>query len=504
MVVDLFRLINTLFTALCTLVAIFFTAYCTYQYCQNEDSSVVTFSEYHEHEDNIYPGLTLCFRKYHEEGTFSMDMEKWKYYKEFLEGQNLFETTAQKMSYLRSLETSQSAVMEEDQASVKNSSSGAKNQKANEIVEQKHNNMPSSNISQSAGKENVQMARDPRRKRQISNDLTAEQEEIIANVTNKLEKLYTDNRALDIKDYLLFSLKKDSKAGMYVHEFPKNRSWNLDPIGDRFDQQQNETWKPLFYPSQSDIKKRCWTFEIPYSQDSHIETFGVMLNKSIFEDSQRPAYKDFEIRLSYPSQQLTASTVKSNWGISQTANKDYTMKFEIQNMVVLQRRNKVNDECGQKWKENDRQIIEDIITKNECVLPHWSINKTYPICTGIQIQNTSRILSNLKGITAPCQSIEKFMYLYQESAGLDFKEETFDEAAKFQGTRYEKSDIFHVMINFQGATYMEITQSRAYDAQSLVGNAGGYVGLFLGVALIQIPSAIRMIFCLIQNLFHSD
>ena len=44
----------------------------------------------------------------------------------------------------------------------------------------------------------------------------------------------------------------------------------------------------------------------------------------------------------------------------------------------------------------------------------------------------SRGLSNLKGITAPCQSIEKFMYLYQESSGLDFKEETFDEAVKFQ------------------------------------------------------------------------
>ena len=405
MVVDLFRLIKSLFTAVCILVAIFFTAYCTYQYYQNEDSSVVTFSEYHEQENNIYPGLTLCFRKYHEEGTFSMDMEKWKYYKEFLDGQNLFETTAQKMNYLRFLETSQSTFMEEDPTSVKNFSGGAENQKANETVEQKHNNIPSSNISQSAGKKNVQMARDSRRKRQISNDLTAEQEEIIANITNKLEKLYTDNRGLDSKDYLLFSLIKDSKAGMYVHEFPKNRSWNLDPIGDRFDQQENETWKPLFYPSLSDIKKRCWTFEIPYSQDSHIETFGVMLNKSIFEDSRRPAYKEFEIRLSYPSQQLTASTVKSNWGISNTINNEYTMKFEIQNMVVLKRRNKLNDECRQAWKENDRHIIEDIIAKTECILPHWSINKTYPICTGIKIQNTTRILSNLKGITAPCLSL---------------------------------------------------------------------------------------------------
>ena len=112
----------------------------------------------------------------------------------------------------------------------------------------------------------------------------------------------------------------------------------------------------------------------------------------------------------------------------------------------------------------------------------------------------SRGLSNLKGITAPCQSIEKFMYLYQQSSGLDFKEETFDEAVKFQGTRYEKSDIFHVMVNFQGATYMEITQSRAYDAQSLVGNAGGYFGLFLGVALIQAPTAICMAARLLRKL----
>ena len=134
MVVNLFRLINTLFTALCTLVAIFFTAYCTYQYCQNEDSSVVTFSEYHDQVDNIYPGLTLCFGQYHEEGTFSMDMEKWIYYKEFLEGRAVFETTAQKMSYLRVLSSAQSADMEEDKASLNNS----KNQKTNKTTEQKN------------------------------------------------------------------------------------------------------------------------------------------------------------------------------------------------------------------------------------------------------------------------------------------------------------------------------------------------------------------------------
>ena len=137
-------------------------------------------------------------------------------------------------------------------------------------------------------------------------------------------------------------------------------------------------------------------------------------------------------------------------------------------------------------------------------MPHWSLNTTAPICSGMKIQNTTRLLSNLNGTTEPCQSIEKFMYLYQSSSGLDFYEETLEEAMRFNGTIYDKSGIFHVMVTFQGATFMDITQSRAYDAQSLVGNAGGYVGLFLGVALIQTPSAVRVVFQLVKNLFQMD
>ena len=49
-----------------------------------------------------------------------------------------------------------------------------------------------------------------------------------------------------------------------------------------------------------------------------------------------------------------------------------------------------------------------------------------------------------------------------------------------------------------GTTYMEITQTRAYDGQSLIGNAGGYVGLFLGVALIQLPLALESLFQMLK------
>ena len=39
----------------------------------------------------------------------------------------------------------------------------------------------------------------------------------------------------------------------------------------------------------------------------------------------------------------------------------------------------------------------------------------------------------------------------------------------------------------QEPTYKEIKQVKAYDIEGFVGNAGGYVGLFLGYALLSLP-----------------
>ena len=55
-------------------------------------------------------------------------------------------------------------------------------------------------------------------------------------------------------------------------------------------------------------------------------------------------------------------------------------------------------------------------------------------------------------------------------------------------------DFFVLNINFQARTFKEIKQVRAYNAQTLVGNAGGYIGLFLGYTIREIPSFIRYVY----------
>ena len=41
---------------------------------------------------------------------------------------------------------------------------------------------------------------------------------------------------------------------------------------------------------------------------------------------------------------------------------------------------------------------------------------------------------------------------------------------------------------------MEIVHVRALDGLALFGNVGGYVGIFLGVALMQMPDLLEYIF----------
>ena len=95
---------------------------------------------------------------------------------------------------------------------------------------------------------------------------------------------------------------------------------------------------------------RCWTFE------------------------QR-----FEVRLSYPGQQLTPPSVKSNWG-NRELRKPYTMNFEIQNMVVMKRRNKPKERCEAEWKQNDNVLIKKTLEDVKCSLPHWIMNSTHVFC----------------------------------------------------------------------------------------------------------------------------
>ena len=55
---------------------------------------------------------------------------------------------------------------------------------------------------------------------------------------------------------------------------------------------------------------------------------------------------------------------------------------------------------------------------------------------------------------------------------------------------------------FLGKSFMEIEQTRALDGLALFGNVGGYVGIFLGVALMQMPDLLEYVYTKIFEKIH--
>ena len=89
----------------------------------------------------------------------------------------------------------------------------------------------------------------------------------------------------------------------------------------------------------------------------------------------------------------------------------------------------------------------------------------------------------------PCLTIEKFLYAYDEY-------ETVEATGWFAN---ETEAVFDIVLEFPDNTYMEIQQVRDYGLQSVVGDAGGYIGMFLGFALLQLPEAMFKAFSSIRQ-----
>ena len=51
-------------------------------------------------------------------------------------------------------------------------------------------------------------------------------------------------------------------------------------------------------------------------------------------------------------------------------------------------------------------------------------------------------------------------------------------------------DLFYVAMMFSQKSYKEIVLTRQFDLQSLIGNAGGYVGICVGYSFLQLPHLI--------------
>ena len=139
------------------------------------------------------------------------------------------------------------------------------------------------------------------------------------------------------------------------------------------------------------------------------------------------------------------------------------MVFKLQQIEILRRRDKRRDACVPDDINFDQMLLDDHLKKVGCKAPYHKTNKNMEICDGKEkISLANFDLIGRERPIKPCTSASTIIFSYDEYE------------YNFKG-----SDWFHVVLHYP-TQYRETKMVQAIDLQTVIGNAGGYIGLFLG------------------------
>ena len=208
--------------------------------------------------------------------------------------------------------------------------------------------------------------------------------------------------------------------------------------------------------------------------------FGIGINRTYYDDD----VSDFQLHfdqsledildqglyifasLNYPNQVFQNNLYTFPiWRTSMRHNT--TDKISINSLEVLQRRNKRQKKCVTSWKTYDEFIILKEIEKIGCRPPYQLSHEEFPICE-------------------KPEDIERFLTLHirlsddqTSPACHEIAHMTFTNEKK-PVEEQEEENTFSISLTYPPNIKL-IMQEQAIDFHVLIGNIGGYIGLFLGI-----------------------
>ena len=258
------------------------------------------------------------------------------------------------------------------------------------------------------------------------------------------------------------------------------------------------SWNPEIYVSFRSSYRKCFTIISPEIGQKNLDYFGVYIKNDIFPNGKRTKGSNFYAYVHYPGQRfISYHTIKWLWDVKRNETEKYVMYFQIKNVDVIQRRNKPFEPCLENWKDHDNYIMTEMMKKMGCRPPHWISNSTsyLDVCQNGEKMQSFAWQPNSDDIAAfdpPCRMIERLDYLYEE----------FDEKDGFYGrlqVNFGNASYFIIQQSYRQIAFNEKIQKKAYTLDDVVGTVGGFIGLFLGYALIQVPDLIGRLFSLFRN-----
>ena len=188
--------------------------------------------------------------------------------------------------------------------------------------------------------------------------------------------------------------------------------------------------------------------------------FVILGFKKEFESIIRKKEGAF-VRFSYPGQ-LFQDFVADQFIWQNPNDTNKTIDFKMDSMELLRRRNKANKECLEDSTNHDKLWLKHVIQKTGCKLPYHNLQADVPICEDYDKLAVFDLFKFLR---------QEFPLPCEETPHVSFK--------VVKNGLLGKYGLYPMLIAYPKKIKI-ITQQQAIDIHALIGNIGGYIGLFLG------------------------
>ena len=333
--------------------------------------------------------------------------------------------------------------------------------------------------------------------------------------SDKLKQIYGINEVIEYQQYLSGERFNETMVDVDyddVTDHLKEGFIGLDVRFDVFDQKPAFQWINLkdksnkkysseikpgpldifpFYISQRTSLCKCYTFDflpkvLKEINGKIIRQFMVILNVTKFTDI------DLSVYMSNPGQLSRAIPLDITYDRNENllfGNLDMK-QVRIGVIEVLRRRESSKESCNTESERWDEILFQKIADSLGCRPSHWKNNDHLSLCNNSKAMKRSNFMektfidpNDLEQMAAPCEEL-----IDMDSKINNYPRGTLAYAYdEFKGDFEIDHNSSILMVTFERAIYREISNFRSYDFEGLIGNGGGYVGLFLGFAVWQIP-----------------
>lgn len=208
---------------------------------------------------------------------------------------------------------------------------------------------------------------------------------------------------------------------------------------------------------------KCFRLKHDVASNYHIKAVRLYYDlKKLLDDWRDYGSKlKYYLKLHYPGQFLLGDDPRNAY----LDDVSLSLTAWIKDYEILERRNTKKKKCTEETTSYDKMIMEKYFATVECRLPYLT-NRELSLCNTTERMKDARfdyLQPEILRIPKACKRVSKMRYTTQTGG------KNYQQRREWSFTLYYPKEV------------KVIAQSKEVDFHSLIGNIGGYIGLFLGM-----------------------